>query len=68
MSPDTLLSAQGLNTFYGESHILHDRDEHRRQRWFTYRLSKAAGDPSPGRTRFGSRGAVSYTAQACTNG
>ena len=25
-------------------HILHDREEHRRQRWFTYRRRKAAGD------------------------
>lgn len=25
-------------------HILHDRDEHRRQRWFTYRVRKALGD------------------------
>ncbi|MCB4806557.1 hypothetical protein QO001_006572 [Methylobacterium brachiatum] len=25
-------------------HILHDREEHQRQRWFTYRLRKAAGD------------------------
>ena len=25
-------------------HILHDRDEHRRQRWLTYRVRKALGD------------------------
>lgn len=25
-------------------HILHDKDEHLRQRWFTYRLRKALGD------------------------
>jgi 5-methylcytosine-specific restriction endonuclease McrA len=25
-------------------HILHDRAEHQRQRWFTYRVRKALGD------------------------
>ena len=32
-------------------HMLHDRDEHWRQRWFTYRRRKAAGDLFSGHPR-----------------
>jgi hypothetical protein len=33
-----------LSALCQRCHILHDRDEHQRQRWFTYRVRKAIGD------------------------
>jgi len=40
---------RNLRAFCQRCHMLHDRQEHRRRRWLTFRMSKALGDLFLGR-------------------
>ena len=35
---------RNLRAFCQRCHMLHDREEHRRRRWLTFRMCKALGD------------------------
>ena len=38
---------RNLRAFCQRCHMLHDREEHRRRRWLTFRMRKALGDLGP---------------------
>jgi hypothetical protein len=44
---------RNLKALCQRCHLLHDRDEHRRQRWLTLRMRKALGDLFLGPYKFG---------------